>query len=118
MNKQETNKTHAFTSIQLHVLKHPSLKVINFRFLLSCDTIDSGRPSLSKDPVENVYSILAQSIWNNCHTKANGKSLYNKVIMNKGIYNIADLVDKNGSFKPWERVSLELLLEPVEFVHL
>ena len=68
---------------------------------------------LSRHPVENVYSILAQSI---CHIKANGKSLYNKVMMNKGIYTIADLVDENGSFKPWE-VSLEFSLKPVEFLH-
>ena len=27
------------TCIQLRVLKHPSRKVINFRHLLSCDTI-------------------------------------------------------------------------------
>ena len=73
--------------------------------------------SLSRHPLENVYSILAQSVWNNCHIKANGKSLYNKVMMNKGIYTIADLVDENGSFKPWEIVSLEFSLEPVEFLH-
>ena len=73
--------------------------------------------SLSRHPLETVYSILAQSVWNNCHIKANGKSLYNKVMMNKGIYTIADLVDENGSFKPWEIVSLEFSLEPVEFLH-
>ena len=37
--------------------------------------------------------------------------------MNKGIYTIADLGDENGSFKPWEIVSLEFSLEPVEFLH-
>ena len=52
--------------------------------------------SLSRHPVKNVYSILAQSVWNNCHIKANDKSLYNNVMMNKGIYTIADLVDENG----------------------
>ena len=73
--------------------------------------------SLSRHPVENVYSTLAQSIWNNCHIKAIGKSLYNNVMMNRGIYTIADLADENGSFKPWEIVSLEFSLEPVEFLH-
>ena len=73
--------------------------------------------SLSRHPVENVYSILAQSIWNNFHIKANGKSLYNNVMMNKGIYTIADLVDEKESFKPWGTVSLEFSLEPVEFLH-
>ena len=34
--------------------------------------------------------------------------------MNKGIYTIAHLVDENRSFKPWEIVSLEFTLEPVE----
>ena len=37
--------------------------------------------------------------------------------MNKGIYTIADLVDENGSFKPWGIVRPELSLEPVEFSH-
>ena len=37
--------------------------------------------------------------------------------MNKGIYTIADLVDDNGRFKPWEMPSLEFSLEPVEFLH-
>ena len=37
--------------------------------------------------------------------------------MNKGMYAIADLADENGSFKPREIVSLELSLEPVEFLH-
>ena len=36
--------------------------------------------------------------------------------MNKGIFTIADLVDENGSFKPWEIVSPEFSLEPVEFL--
>ena len=71
----------------------------------------------SRHPLENVYSILAQSIWNKCHMKANDKSLYNKVMLNKGIYTIADLVDENGSFKPREIVNLEFSLEPVEFLH-
>ena len=66
---------------------------------------------LSRHPVENVCSILAQYVLNNCHIKANGKSLYNKVMMNKGIYTTADLVDENGSFKPWGIVSLEFSLQ-------
>ena len=37
--------------------------------------------------------------------------------MNKGIYTIADLVDENGSFKPWRIVSLEFSLQQVEFLH-
>ena len=48
---------------------------------------------------------------------SNGKSLYNNVTMNKGIYTTADLVDENGSFKPWGIVSLESSIEPVEFLH-
>ena len=71
--------------------------------------------SLSRHLVENVFSTLAQSVWNNCHIKANSKPLYNNVMMNKGIYTIADLVDENGSFKPWGIVSLEFSLEPVKF---
>ena len=43
--------------------------------------------------------------------------LYDNVMMNKGIYTITDLVDENGSFKPWEIVSLEFSLEPVKFLH-
>ena len=73
--------------------------------------------SLSRHPVENVCSVLAQSIWNNCHIKANGNSLYNKIMMNKGIYIITDLVDENGISKPWEIVSIEFSLEPVELLH-
>ena len=73
--------------------------------------------SLSRHPVEIVYSILGQSIWNNCHIKANGKSSYNKVMMNNGIYTIADLIDENGSFKPGEIVSPEFSIEPAEFLH-
>ena len=75
--------------------------------------------SISRYPVENVYFILAQSIWNSCHTKANGKSLYNNVMMSKSIYTIVDFADKNinGSFKPREIVSLEFSFEPTEFLH-
>ena len=37
--------------------------------------------------------------------------------MNKGICTTADLADENGSFIPWEMVSLEFSLELVEFLH-
>ena len=37
--------------------------------------------------------------------------------MNKGIYTLADLVDENGRFKPWEIVSLKFSLEPVELLY-
>ena len=47
--------------------------------------------SLSRHPVEKVYSILAHFVWNNCRIKANSKSLCNKVMMNKGIYTAGKL---------------------------
>ena len=36
---KKSQEFHLSTCIQLRVLKHPSRKVINFRHLLSCDTI-------------------------------------------------------------------------------
>ena len=36
---KKSQELHLSTCIQLRVLKHPSRKVINFRHLLSCDTI-------------------------------------------------------------------------------
>ena len=38
---KKSQELNLSTCIQLRVLKHPSLKVINFRHLLSCDTIVS-----------------------------------------------------------------------------
>ena len=35
----KSQELHLSISIQLHVLKHPSRKVIDFRHLLSCETI-------------------------------------------------------------------------------
>ena len=41
-------EVHLRTCIQLRMTKHPSRKVMNFRHLLGCDTIDNG--VISSDP--------------------------------------------------------------------
>ena len=37
---ESLKKLHLRTCIELRITKHPSRKVMNFRHLLSCDTID------------------------------------------------------------------------------
>ena len=36
-----SQELHLNTSIQLHMTKYPSRKIMNFRHLLGCDTIDT-----------------------------------------------------------------------------
>ena len=55
----------------------------------------------SKDPL-NANEFRQEIIWNNRFIRINGKTIYYKTWVNKGILRISDLLDTDGHFLSFE----------------
>ena len=60
---KRSQELHLSTCIQLRALKHPSSKVINFRHLLSCDTMEKvgSLKARSHDPFLRIRFLVPKT---------------------------------------------------------
>ena len=73
-----------------------------------------GKYSVSKS--FTVGQIATQSMWNNKFINTKSKSLYNELLVSKGIITVSNLFDNEGELKNWETISQEFSLNPIHFL--
>ena len=60
--------------------------------------------------------ILSQSLWDNHFVRSKGKTISNKRLESKGILMVVDLIDDDGKFSSWEKLSQKFNLSAVDFL--
>ena len=58
MVKRKSEELHFSTCIQVHMTKHPSQKVMKFRHLLGCDTIERTQNLIFDAQEKTRYLII------------------------------------------------------------
>ena len=60
--------------------------------------------------------ILFQSLWDNHFVRSEGKTISNKRLESEGILMVVDLIDDDGKFSSWKRLSRKFNLSAVDFL--
>ena len=60
--------------------------------------------------------ILSQRFWDNHFVRSKGKTISNKRLESKGILMVVDLIDDDGKFSSWEKLSRKFNLSAVDFL--
>ena len=79
------------------------LKMLNLKNLPSFykNILETWQELNRKKPL-NVNEFKQEIIWNNRFIKTNGKTMYNKAWVNKGVLKISDLLDNHDQFLSFE----------------
>ena len=62
-----------------------------------------------------VYTV-SPSFWDNHFVRSEGKTIYSKLLESKDILMIVDLIDDDGEFSSWEKLSQKFNLLAVDFL--
>ena len=60
--------------------------------------------------------LLSQSLWDNHFVRSKDKTISNKQLESKGILMVVDLIDYDGKFISWEKLSRKFNLSAVDFL--
>ena len=60
--------------------------------------------------------VLSQSLWDNHLVRSKGKTISYKWLEAKGILMVVDLIDDDGKFSSWEKLSGKFNLSAVDFL--
>ena len=63
-----------------------------------------------------VGQIATQSLWNNQFIHTKSESLYDELLVSKGIMTVSNLFENEGELKNYETVSQEFSLNPIHFL--